>query len=148
VKRPLERRCGGGWRVRRLRDRVSAIRTHTRGAGRKGRGRGGELACTGRRWSASLIHLQRARPCRPVSFFIVHGDSRSASRRPCMHAVVLAGGAKLSSRASQLARPGTQSGGRVWLRRLRRVLRWVPDRSPASPSIVRNDRARTHFIRR
>jgi hypothetical protein len=80
VKRPLERRCGGGWRVRRLRDRVSAIRTHTRGAGRKGRGRGGELTCTGRRWSASLIHLQRARPCRPVPFFVCASDSAPQSR--------------------------------------------------------------------
>jgi hypothetical protein len=84
---PLERRCGGGWRVRRLRDRFRAIRTHTRGAGRMGRGRGGELACTGRHRSASLIHLQRARPCRPVPFFVAIGDSRSASRPPIAFAV-------------------------------------------------------------
>jgi hypothetical protein len=64
-----------------------AIRTHTRGAGHMGRCRGGELACTGRRWFASLIHLQRARPRRPVPLFIVHGDSRSASRPPCTLAV-------------------------------------------------------------
>ena len=66
---------------------LSAIRTHTRGAGHMGRSRGGELACTGRRWSASLIHLQRARPRRPVPLLIVHGDSRSASRPPCTFAV-------------------------------------------------------------
>jgi hypothetical protein len=66
---------------------AEAIRTHTRGIGHLGRSRGGELACTGRHWSASLIHLQRARPCRPVPFFVAIGDSRSASRPPIAFAV-------------------------------------------------------------
>ncbi len=60
-----------------------AIRTHTRGAGHMGRGRGGELACAGRQWSASPIKIQSARPCRPVSLF---GATDSAARsRPVAH---------------------------------------------------------------
>ncbi len=83
--------CGSGWRVRRLRDRLGAIRTHTRGSGHMGRGRGGELACAGRQWSASPIKIQSARPCRPAPLLIVHGDSRSASRPPWTFAVAPAG---------------------------------------------------------
>ena len=45
-----------------------------------GRSRGGELACAGRHWSASLIHLQRARPRRPVPFVVRASDSASQSR--------------------------------------------------------------------
>lgn len=61
VKRFLHKGMRGGWRVRRPRDRSGAIRTHTRGSGHMGRGRGGELACAGRQWSASPIKISKAR---------------------------------------------------------------------------------------
>jgi hypothetical protein len=58
-----------------------------------GRGRGGELACAGRQWSASQIKNTKSEtvPSRPFEFLFVQGDSRFASRPPIAFAVSSSG---------------------------------------------------------
>jgi hypothetical protein len=94
---PLRRRRGETPSRKEMRGRMAGstaqgsfsktIRTHTRGAGRKGRGRGGELACTGRHWSASPNPIAKTEATSPRPFLFAIGDSPPASRPPIALAV-------------------------------------------------------------
>lgn len=99
-KRSLVLRCADEWRGRRLRDRgPSRSAAHTRGAGHKGRGRGGELASRGAVTVASPIQLQKIEAAPPRPF--VHLRHRLAVRE----AVETAG--RSCTVSSKLARAGT-----------------------------------------